>query len=106
LPRITFFQSRKFFLQPLPIEVEYCALRLILCRGRYLALDRQIGEERLYLGRSQLCRMALAMKQDEAFNPVRVSLLGANALVLNAELYANLIEQFGRLRRGVFGFYF
>ena len=46
--------------------------------------------------------MALAVKMDIAFNPVNVNLLGANAVMLDAQLVAHLIQQFGRFYRGAF----
>jgi hypothetical protein len=43
------------------------------------------------------------MKPDEAFNPIDVGLLGADAVMLHTQPFTHLIEQFGRLgRSGVF----
>jgi hypothetical protein len=53
----------------------------------------EVGEKRLDLRRSQSCRVTLAVKPDEAFNPIGIRLLGSDALVLETDLVPNTIEQ-------------
>jgi len=43
--------------------------------------------------------MTLAMKDDEAFNPVKISFLGAQAVVPAADLLPDLLKQPGRSGR-------
>ena len=43
------------------------------------------------------------MKQDEAFNPIAVRLIGANAVVLDPDFRAHLIEQAQRVGRRLYG---
>ena len=51
------------------------------------------GQERLHLSRPQIPRVLLAVKVDETFCPVDVSLLGAQAVVPNAQRFTHLVEQ-------------
>jgi hypothetical protein len=46
--------------------------------------------------------MTLAVEENIAFNPVHVSLFGANTIVLHAQLIAYLIKQPGRFCSGAF----
>ncbi len=62
-----------------------------------MAVDRQVRQKRLDLGRTQRVRVALAVKDDEAFNEVDVGLLGANAVVLDPDLVPNAVEQGGSM---------
>ena len=39
--------------------------------------------------------MPLVVEQDKAFDPIHVGLLSANAIVLEADFVADLIEEFG-----------
>ena len=48
--------------------------------------------------------MTLALKPDEAFNPVHISLLGADAVMLHAQAVTYLIKQFRRRSSEVFLF--
>ena len=62
------------------------------CR-RHLVLDRQIRQKGLDFRRAEGLRVALAVENNEAFNPVDVRLLGADAVVAEANLAANAVEQ-------------
>jgi len=53
-------------------------------------------QEGLNLGGAKLPRVALAKMPDKSFNPIYVSLLGTQAVVLEADLAAYLIQQTGR----------
>jgi hypothetical protein len=55
--------------QRLAVKEQRRRQRLILRRCRYLAIDRQIGQKRLDVGRTHLARMALAVEQDETPYP-------------------------------------
>ncbi len=56
-----------------------------------------MGEELPDLFYSHLLRMALALEEDEPLDPVRVSLLGAQAQVSEARDIADAFEEFGLL---------
>jgi hypothetical protein len=79
------------------IQEEERATRQVLRCRRNAALDGEIGQELGNLGRAHFGRMTLAVKQDEASNPVQIGLLGANAVVLYTYAVADLIEE-GTLR--------
>ena len=57
-----------------------------------------MAQERLYLRRTQLLRVALAVKQDKAPRPIDVSLLRAYAVMPRAQVDTQAIEKFGWLR--------
>jgi hypothetical protein len=86
-------QPLEFDAQHFAIQEKHARFRLILGGGGNLQLDREMRKERLHLPRTQLHRMALAMKMDEASNPVRVRLLGSDAVMLATNGVANLVEQ-------------
>ena len=58
-------------------------------------------EECFDLWRAHVGRVALAVVEDEALDPVHVGLLGAVAVVLDAQSIAHAIEQPRLLRRHV-----
>ena len=57
-----------------------------------MKVDSKVGKELSYFIFTHLTRMTFLVKQDEAFNPVSVSVLGFEAIVLKASDSANLIE--------------
>jgi hypothetical protein len=61
-----------------------------------------MDEECLYIPRSQVFRVALAVKDNIASNPVCISVFRANAIVLYAQLIANLVKQLGGICHGAF----
>lgn len=61
-------------------------------------LHRQLAQERLYLRRTHLLQVAVAVKQDEAPRPIDASLLRAYAVMPRAQVHAQAIEQLGWLR--------
>ena len=88
--------------EDLAIEEEQRAEGLVLRGGGDVALDGQVGEERLDLRAAHIFGVALAVEQDEAPDPIDVGLLGADGVVLDANRVAHLIEQllFRRFFRG------
>ena len=58
-----------------------------------LRVDRQVRQERLDLRRPERLRVALAVEKDEAFNPVDIRLLGPDAVVPEADLVADAVQQ-------------
>ena len=82
------------------VEEQQRALRLVLRAGGDVAHGGQMGEKRLDLARTHVGRVALAVKKDEAFNPVQIRLLGPQAVVLQADLEADTLEQRRLVRFG------
>ena len=64
-----------------------------------------MGQKRLDLLGPHVARMALAVKQNEALNPLDILRFGTDAVMLYAYPVAHLIEQFGGFRRRC-SFYF
>jgi len=62
-----------------------------------MAIDREVRQKRLHLGRPHVARMLLAVKQDEAPNPLNVLRFRPDAVMLDPNSLAHLIEQFGRM---------
>ena len=79
--------------QHLLVEEQQRALGLVLRTGRDVAHRRQVRQERLHLPRAHPGRVPLAVKKDEAFNPVQIGLLGAQTVVLDPDLLAHALEQ-------------
>jgi hypothetical protein len=73
-----------------------CRVKTIGRRMGFLA--RSIGKEALDFRCAHRRRMPLAVEANEAFNPIDVRLLGADAVVAKADTIANPVEE-TRLRR-------
>src|SRR3990172_3262632 len=82
----------------LPIQKQQRRLRLILRRGAHPPHHGQVRQELLHFRRRHLPGMPLAVKEDEAFNPLNVLLLGTDAVVPEPEALLDLLEQPGPLR--------
>ena len=63
--------------QHLPVQEQQRRQSLVLRRGRHRLVHRQVSQESLDLGLAHRVRVALAVEQDEAANPVNISLLRA-----------------------------
>ncbi|OAI14195.1 hypothetical protein A1359_11565 [Methylomonas lenta] len=55
---------------------------------------REMRQELRHLTSAHVTRMRLAKMQNITFNPVRISLLGMNTVMLQANFAPHLIEQF------------
>ncbi len=88
-------KPRQLDLQDNLVEEKQSSLGLILGGGRHLAFDGEMRQEGLDLGRAERRRMTLAVEQHVASNPVRVRLLGTDAVVLEPDLGANSGEKGG-----------
>lgn len=86
-------EPRQFDAEDLLVQEQDGTLCLVLRRCGDSANNREVGQKRLDLRRPQLDRVALAVKPDEAFNPIDIRLLGANAVMLEADLVPETIEQ-------------
>ena len=82
------------------VEEKERAQRLVLRRGGDLSIPRQVRKEIAHFGLRHLTRMPFAMVQNESANPIRISLLRTQAVMLATNDIAHLIEQFGLVRRG------
>ncbi len=57
------------------------------------AIDGEVTEEGGNLRFAQLLGVAFAMEEDEAANPIEIRLLGADAVMFDAQMPADTIEQ-------------
>ena len=80
------------------IKKKQSAERLILGRGRYVAINREMAEEGADFFFAHLVRMTFVVEEDETANPVYVGLLGSDAVALNAQMPADAVQQFPRGR--------
>jgi len=80
-------------LEDLPIKEEEGAEGLILGGGGDAAVDGEVTEEGGNLRFAQLLGVAFAMEEDEAANPIEIRLLGADAVVFDAQMPTDTIEQ-------------
>ena len=55
--------------------------------------NREVGQECFYVEWPEIGRVTLAVKPDEASNPIEIRLLCADAVVLEADLVADTVEQ-------------
>ena len=94
-------QSQHFLVQK-----QQCRQSLRLRRSTHVAFHRQRSQERFQLGLAHFRRVALAVKDDVSFCPLHVALLGADAVMLEADTLAQLVQQFRRrcLRFEFYGF--
>ncbi len=82
-----------FWPQVFSIEKQQCRQRLNLRRGRHPPIHRQMGQECLHLGRAHLRWMPLAMKQNEAPDPIDIRLLSSQGVVFDPQPITYLIRQ-------------
>jgi hypothetical protein len=61
--------------------------------GRHTPLDGQVGQELFHFRRPQVARVARAMVEDEAFDPLHVTIFRAPGITAHAHHLTNLIEQ-------------
>ncbi len=73
---------------------------LVLRGGGNALISGEIAEEGSDLLLGHVAGMAFPMEEDVAANPIDVGLLGADAVVFDAQMPADAIEQFGRRLRG------
>src|SRR5262245_450948 len=97
-------EPRQLDVENVAVQEEQCAQRLVLGRGRDLAVDGERGQERGYFGRAHLDRVPLAVEEDVPPDPVNVGLLGAAAVVPGADGLADAVEEswLGRAPRAGF----
>ena len=94
-------QPGDVLLEDLAVEKEERAEGLVLRRCRDLPIDGQRRQKVRELRRSHLGRMALAVEEDVAADPGDIRLLGATAIVPDADGLADAVEQarLGRVGR-------
>ncbi len=93
-------QAAEVHFQNLAVQEEQSVQGLILRAGRDTPGDREMGQELLDLGRTQVARVAFVVMEDKTANPLDVALLGARGVMAHAQDLANLIEQAWRSRQG------
>src|SRR5256885_14405296 len=67
---------------------------MVLRRGRYLGVARQISQELAHLCLPQIPRMAELMEPDEPLHPIPADLFRPETVMLQAHHIAHLLEQF------------
>jgi hypothetical protein len=83
----------------LAVKEEQCAERLILRRRTHPASHGKIGQEGLHLGAAHVGGMALAMKQDIAFNPRHVCRFSALREIAQPQASPDPVKQTRRIRQ-------
>ena len=69
--------------------------RLVLRRLRDLAVDRQVGQERLDFGGTHVRRVPFPAEQDESTNPGQILLFRTVTVVKGAQALVHVLEQAG-----------
>jgi hypothetical protein len=75
------------------VEKQQRRKRLLMRRGRQVALVREVGEKGDDLARTHIYRMPLAVEQHVAAHPLDVRLLRSDAVMLVADTSTYLVEQ-------------
>jgi len=84
----------QFYFEYITIEEKDGVERLILGRGGDVALHGQVGQVCLDLVHPHLPWMAFVVEEDEALDPIGVSLFGARGVMFEADHVPYLVEQF------------
>jgi hypothetical protein len=87
-------ESAQFLRQHFTVQEEESVQRLVLCRSAHVSVNGKGREKLLDFSLAHCCGMPLLMKEDKAFDPVHVGLLGLVAVVPQAEDVADLVKQF------------
>lgn len=72
--------------------------RLVLSGRRDQPFACKVRQERRHLHRPHVGRVTLAVKKDEALDPMDITLLGAIAVVAAADRIPHLVQETPRLR--------
>jgi glycerol-3-phosphate dehydrogenase len=91
----------ELYRQHLAIKEQQRRQRLILRRGADLAVDREMAQKILDLVCAHVPGMTLAVKQDEAADPADVGLFSAQAVMLDPDALADLVQETGSRRSRV-----
>ena len=91
------FQPADLLLEHFLIEEKKSTECLILSRSRHVTIARQMRQKRAHLCLAHFARMPQIMEPNEPLDPIAISPLGAQAVMLQPHHIAHLIEQFFRL---------
>jgi hypothetical protein len=83
----------EFSFEDLLVEEEQGGESLVLGRGSDLFFDCEEGEKSADLLFTHLAGMAFPVEENEAADPIEVSLLGADAVMLEAQMPANAVQE-------------
>src|SRR5882724_12412276 len=86
-------QPAKFLFEHFFIKKKQRAQRLVLGRGSNLALASEMRQEGAHLGFSHFPGMAHSVETDKALDPIPISPLCAQAVMLEAHDIAHLFDQ-------------
>lgn len=86
-------QRFQLLLQDFAVKKKNSAEGLALGRGGDVFVDGKVGEEGGNFGCAHVFGMALVMEEDEAFDPIVVSVFGAPGVMFKAHSIAELSEE-------------
>ena len=86
-------EIRQLELEDLTVEKEQGVERLVLGGGGDIAFHGQVGQKGTNLVGSHGLRVAFAVKKDEAFHPIQIGLLGAEAVAFKTEDPTHLLQE-------------
>ena len=89
-------QPVELLLKDFAIQEQQRTLGLILGRCGDPAPYGEVGKESLYLLNPHIGRVTLAVKANKAFNPINITVLSADAVVLDSQTITNLIKKLRR----------
>ena len=81
-------------MQHLAVQEFQGTQRLVLRGGGDFLIHGQVSEKGFHFCATHVLGVALVVKQDKAFDPVRVGLFGADRIMLESHHVAHLVEQF------------
>jgi hypothetical protein len=84
-------------MQHLAIEEEESGKGLVLGGGSNVVFGRQVREKGTNFGGPHFAGMAFVVEEDKASNPIDIGFFCAQSVVFNAQQFADLVKQLGRL---------
>src|SRR5882672_3132767 len=82
----------KLLVQHFPVEKDQGAQSLVLSSRCNVLINCQVVQELLHFARAHLFRMLLAMKKDVTLDPIDISSLSPQAVMLPANSLTHLVE--------------
>lgn len=86
----------EFSVEDFLIEKEECAEGLVLSGSGDAAVDGEVAEKGGDLLFAHVGRMAFSVEENVAADPIDISFFGADAVVLDAQVPADAVEEFVR----------
>ena len=83
-----------FLMKNFAVEKQNGAEGLILSGSRDLALGGQVNQKSLNFGSAHLSRMALAVEENVALDPIQVGFFGTIGIMFQTQRITHLVEKF------------